>query len=111
MRSHGADGIVKCKYETFIPASHGTGKLASPYEDFLPAKGTIVLGHQELEQELEIEIVEKDDDGEIDRDDLFGIKLFEPEGGAKISKKDTCYVNIVGDSEVLEKIQGIEKML
>ena len=42
---------------------------------------------------------------------MFSVRLFEPTGGAKISKKDICNVNIVSDSELLEKIAGIEKML
>ena len=42
---------------------------------------------------------------------MFAIKLSDPEGGAKLSKKDVCYINIVSDNELLDKMQGIEKML
>jgi hypothetical protein len=49
---------------------------------------------------------ENDDD---DRNDMFTVRIFEPEpDGCKITKKDRCFVDIVGDNELLSKVKGIE---
>ncbi len=63
-----------------------------------------MLGHQELEQEIEIEIIEKEDSIGLERDEMFAVRLYDPEGGAKISKKDICFISIVGDNEIKDKI-------
>jgi len=110
LRQQGCDGVVKCQFETFIPPNSGEN-TAVPYEDFVPVKGTLVFQSGETEKVVEVQINEKEEDEEDGRDDLFAMRIFEPEGGAKVTKKDICYVNIVGDSELVEKVQSIEKML
>ncbi len=64
-------------------------------------KGEIEMKSGEVEKEIEIEILEKDDSEEVDRDDLFAFRISEAEGGAKISKKDICYINIVSDKDII----------
>lgn len=42
---------------------------------------------------------------------MFSIKIFDPEGGAKISKKNVCTVEIVSSTEEATKMKGIEKII
>lgn len=95
IRQNGSDGIIKVKFETLSPetlASRGT-----PYEDYLPKSGVIIFEQGETEKEIKIDVLEREDAIE-ERFDVFAIKLFEPEGGAKInSKKEQIFVEIVGD--------------
>jgi hypothetical protein len=42
---------------------------------------------------------------------VFQVKIFEAEGGVKISKKDMCAIEIVQEVEQLNKMRGIEKVL
>jgi hypothetical protein len=96
-RTNGCDGIVKCKYET-ENATSAVGNTATPYEDYLPKSGVLTFNHQETEKEIKIEILEKENDDD-DRNDMFTVRIFEPEpDGCKITKKDRCFVDIVGDN-------------
>jgi hypothetical protein len=64
----------------------------------VPIKGELSFNHGETEKVIEVEIMEKDNDVD-DRSDCFNIKLSGAHpSGAKISKKDTCYIEIVGDN-------------
>jgi hypothetical protein len=69
----------------------------------------LVFESGETSKEVEVKILDKEGaDEDFDRDDVFAIRIFNPEGGVKISKKDICYVNIVSDKELLDKMAGIE---
>ncbi len=52
------------------------------------------FAHHETLKEIRVAIIKKE---EAQRDDLFLVRLFNPEGGAKLSKKDCCTVEIVQD--------------
>ena len=52
------------------------------------------FGHNETVKEIRVPIISKDC---TQRDDLFKVRIFEVEGGAKLSKKDSCLVEIVHD--------------
>ena len=62
-------------------------------------------------QNIEIEILPREDLDNQDRDQVFSIKIFDPEGGAKISKKNVCTVEIVSNTEEATKMKGIEKII
>ena len=109
IRQNGCDGIVKCKYETLTPDSINTP--ANPYEDYLPKSGVLVFNHGETEKEIEIEILPKETHEVEERADVFAVRIFDPEGGVKISKKDISFIEIVGDNELLTKVKGIQEML
>lgn len=108
-RTNGADGIIACKYQVIESESHPQNS-AKEYEDFVPIKGDVVFAHGETERIIEVEILPKDND-ESDRDDVFDIKIFEPTGGAKISKRDICFINIVGNDELENRVDDIEHIL
>ena len=65
----------------------------------------------EVEQTIEIELLHNKEADLDDRDDMFILKLSDPDCGAKISKKDVLYINLVGDNELMKKVDGIEKVL
>lgn len=87
IRKHGCDGIVKVKYEV-KEADGKMGNRAKPFEDFVPAKDTLIFEHGEIEKEIKIDLIKQEEE-DPDRDDVFQIRLFdiEPEG-AKITKKN-----------------------
>ena len=53
----------------------------------------------------------RDDLEGAERDQVFSIKIFDPEGGAKIKKKNVCTVEIVSSTEEATKMKGIEKII
>ena len=110
VRKHGCDGIVKVKYQ-IKEADEKVRSRAQPYEHFVPKTDTLIFEHGEIEKEIKVDIIEVEDE-DPDRDDCFQIRLFdiEPEG-AKITKKNKCIVHIVGDNELDNKVEDIEKIL
>ena len=71
----------------------------------------LVFNHGETEKEIEIEILPKETTEVEERADVFAVRIFDPEGGVKISKKDISFIEIVGDNELLTKVKGIQDML
>ena len=110
VRKHGCDGIVKVKYQ-IKEADEKARSKAIPYEHFIPRTDILIFEHGETEKEIKIDIIEEENE-DPDRDDVFQIRLFdvEPEG-AKITKKDKCIIHIVGDNELDNKVEDIEKIL
>jgi len=110
VRKHGCDGIVKVKYKV-KEAEGKSGEKAKEYEHFLPKTETLIFEHGEIEKDIQVNIIEIEDE-DPDRDEIFEIKLFdiEPEG-AQLTKKDKCIVHIVGDNELDNKVEDIEKFL
>ena len=84
---------------------------AIPYEHFIPRTETIIFEHGEIKKDIKVDIIE-DENEDADRDDIFQIKLSDIEpAGAKLTKKDKCIVHIVGDNELDNKVEDIEKIL
>lgn len=82
---------------------------AEPDVDFTPVEGVLVFMHQEGKKEITIPILQHADapDGE-ERDEILGIKLFDPEPTAvKISKKDTLLIEIVTDAEKVKQSEAL----
>ena len=84
--------MVKCKYKTEV--LEGNNAAAKPGEDFEPVEGILEFGHNETVKEIKVEIISKDC---TQRDDVFRVRIFDVDGGAKLSKKDGCIVEIVHD--------------
>ena len=110
VRKHGCDGIVKVKYQV-KEADEKVRNSAKQFQHFIPKTETLIFENGEIEKEIEVKLIEQDDE-DPDRDDIFQIKLFdiEPEG-AELTKKDKCILHIVGDNELDNKVEDIEKIL
>jgi solute carrier family 8 (sodium/calcium exchanger) len=110
VRKHGCDGIVKVKCQIKEAEVKVQGR-AQPYEHFIPKTETLIFEHGEIEKDIHVDVIEVENE-DPDRDDCFEIRLFdiEPEG-AEIIKKNRCIVHIVGDNELDNKVQDIEKFL
>lgn len=110
VRKHGCDGIVKVKYEVKETDNKVRSK-AKKYEHFVPENDTLIFEHGEIEKEIKVNLVEVERE-DPDRDDVFQLRLYdvEPEG-AKITKKNKCIIHIVGDNELDNKVEDIEKIL
>jgi hypothetical protein len=47
----------------------------------------------------------------VERNDFFKVKIFDPQNGAKISRKDSVIVNVIGDITTKIELQRIEEHL
>ena len=58
------------------------------------------FGHGEVEKEIKIPILEHQTEEEEERDEIFGIKIFDPQPEiVKISSKNVQIIEIVTDAE------------
>ena len=63
--------------------------------------------HQESRKQIKIKVLEHEDPEE-ERDEIFGLKLYDAEPSAvKISKKDTIVVQIVTDAEKKKQAEAL----
>lgn len=86
-RIQGTDGNIKVKYRT-VPLGAGDQKAKAGI-DFESTEGELEFSHQESKKSITIKILEHDDPTD-ERNEIFGLKLYEAEPVAvKISKKDT----------------------
>jgi hypothetical protein len=81
---------------------------SAPYSDYIPKQGMILFEHNETKKEIRVELIDRET---INRSDMFKVKIFNCEGGGKISKKDHCIVHVVGDTAVKDAIERIEKFI
>jgi hypothetical protein len=59
---------------------------------------TITILHRELRE------------GE-ERDGIFGIRLFDPSHGVKISKRDVCIIELVQDAKTVRQADALQSLL
>lgn len=104
-RMNGADGKISVDFETGVPED--LNAAAKPGVDFEAVKGQIEFGAGETEKEVIIKIL---DTGE-DRDDVFQVTLSNPTGGATLSKKTVCMVEIKGSSLEVQRAKGLEEII
>ena len=96
-RVNGSDGKISVKFKT-IPLGSGT-QQARAGTDFEQTSGELIFEHNETQKEISIKVLEREDPEE-ERDEIFGLKLYDAEPSAvKISKKDTAVIQIVTDTE------------
>lgn len=108
-RINGTDGNISVKYET-VALGHGDAQ-AQPGRDYHPASGVLHFGHQESKKEIKIGIIEHEDPS-AERDEIFGLKLFDAEPAAvKISKKDTAIIEIVTNAEQRKQSEALQQLL
>jgi len=63
-------------------------------------------------QEIVVPILAKEIEGDEPRDEIFGVQLFNANPAAvKISKKDTCFVEIVADAETKRQNEALQQLL
>ena len=73
--------------------------------------GELEFLHQESKKQIKIPILEHEDPDE-ERDEIFGLKLYDAEPSAvKISKKDTIVVQIVTDSEKKKQAEALNQLM
>jgi hypothetical protein len=59
---------------------------------------------------ITVRILQKETDEP--REEIFGVKIFDASPqGVKVSKKDTCFVEIVSDQEGKKKAEALEQLL
>ena len=133
MRLDGWDDDIKVKYETFVPDY--LSNPAQPGIDYLSTEGFLIFETGETMKIIEVPILprepkegegDKNGEGEEDnedREDIFVVKISEPqytnikknsiEGieKPKLGKKSEWFVEIVGDTELLQKTKGIEELI
>ena len=96
-RVNGSDGKITVKFKT-IPLGSGTQQARAGI-DFEQTSGELIFEHNETQKEISIKVLEREDPEE-ERDEIFGLKLYDAEPSAvKISKKDTAVIQIVTDTE------------
>jgi solute carrier family 8 (sodium/calcium exchanger) len=128
MRLDGCDDEITIKFKTFVP-DYLTNQ-AEPSIDYMPCEGSLTFDTGETLKVIEVAILQKEQKAsdteaaeEAERDDVFAVKLYEPKYAneaknnvegielPKLGKKNECFVEIVGDSEALDKARGIEEMI
>lgn len=121
MRLDGCDDEVIINYKTFVPDY--LSNPAEPSIDYMPCEGQLSFETGETMKAIEVAVLPRDDKDSVDRDDVFAVKLFEPKFALehknntegiekpKLGKKNECFVEIVGDNELLQKTKGIEEVL
>lgn len=95
---------------------------AEPSIDYMPCEGTLTFESGETMKVIEVAILQKEDK-DAERDDVFAVKLLDPKYAnaeknksagielPKLGKKNECFVEIVSDSELIDKARGIEEMI
>lgn len=96
-RIHDADGEVTVKYRT-IEIDSGD-RTARADKDFEQTEGTLVFAHNETQKEIVIKILFRELAEGEERDEIFGLKLYDPTNGVKISKRDVCHIELVQDAK------------
>lgn len=121
LRLDGCDDDITVGYKTFIPDN--LSNPAQPNIDYMPVEGMLNYETGETMQIIEVGIMAKDEKDGIERDDVFAVKIFDPKYAndekqnseniekPKLGKKHECYVEIVGDNELIDKAKGIEEII
>lgn len=108
IRLAGADGEVSVTFETASPQDADSA-IAIPGRDYQPVTGVATFATGETEKNVVIKLLENDQSDE--KDDIFQVQLHSPSGGAKLSKKKICIVEIKGDPIEVQKAKGLEELI
>lgn len=96
-RTKGSDGSISCKWRTVNLENPHRNAVAGV--DYVEAEGELKFEHNQGEHEITIKIIQKEGKEEK-RDEIFGVQIYEAKPSAvRISKKDTCVIEIVTDAE------------
>lgn len=107
VRLHDNDGEISCKYRTIEITK--SNKTATPGRDYEHVEGILNFRHRESENEIEIAIIQRENENDEPRDEIFGVQLYDAHPAAvKISKKDTCIVEIVTDAETKKQAEALQ---
>ena len=96
-RIHESDGQVSVRYKT-IEIDQGE-RTARATVDFEKKEGELIFEHNETEKEIVVKILDKELAEGEERDEIFGLKLFDPTNGVKLSKRDVCHIELVKDAK------------
>jgi len=110
IRLHDNDGEINVKYRT-IEISKST-RTATPGKDYEHVEGILNFIHRESEKEIVIPIIQRETENDEPRDEIFGVQIYDAHPAAvKISKKDTCIVEIVTDAETKKQAEALQQLL
>lgn len=106
-RTHGADGDISVEYATY--ELDNTTSTATAGLDFDHVSGTLHFQHREVEKDIVVPILHRDDlEEDAKRDEVFGVKISNPQPSVvKISKKDRILVEIVTDAETKKQAEAL----
>jgi len=111
VRTNGSDGKISCKYRT-VQLTTTTSRLAVPGRDYEHKEGTLDFEHNEVNKEIVIPIIQRETENDEPRDEIFGVQIYDAHPAAvKISKKDTCIVEIVTDAETKKQAEALQQLL
>ena len=107
-RTNGSDGSITVCYKT-LELTQAGDRMGKKGIDFTHIEGKLTFGHNETEKEIVVPILKREDENEDTvRDEIFGVKLFDADPSiVKISKKDTCIVEIVTDAERKKQAEAL----
>lgn len=104
-RIHDADGEVTVKYKTIeIDSGERTARAGV---DFEKTENTLVFKHNETQKEIVVKILSKELAEGEERDEIFGLKLYDPTNGVKISKRDVCHIELVQDAKAARQADAL----
>ena len=87
----------------------GQARGAVPDKDFIHTEGTLVFEHNENEAEIMVEIPQRDSEDKEERNEVFGVLIYDAHPSeVKISKKDTCLIEIVKDAETQKQAEALQ---
>jgi len=109
-RTNGSDGVVNIAYRTEECGKEASGaqQAALAGEDYIHQEGTLTFGNGEVRKVISIKIVPKH---MLERDQIFKVVLHKPTGGATLSRKSQCIVEVVNDAAYASFIGKVEKAL
>ena len=121
LRLDGCDDDIQLNYRTMVPDF-----LTNPAEatiDYMPTEGTLHFETGETMKIIEVSILPKEEEIEEGQEMAFAVKLsdirykndekHEAENieKPKLGKKNECFIEIVGDTQLLQKAKGIEEII
>jgi len=110
IRLHDSDGQITVKYRTL--QIDKSSRTATPGKDYEHVEGELTFIHRESEKEIVIPIIQRENENNEPRDEIFGVQIYDAQPAAvKISKKDTCIVEIVTDAETKKQAEALQQLL
>jgi solute carrier family 8 (sodium/calcium exchanger) len=74
-RLHAADGIITCQFKTIEISK--SDRTATPGKDYIHTEGTLTFESGNQLQEIVIEIPQRENDDKKERDEIFGVQIFD----------------------------------
>mmetsp|Transcript_20070 Transcript_20070/g.19676 ORF Transcript_20070/g.19676 Transcript_20070/m.19676 type:complete len:279 (-) Transcript_20070:405-1241(-) len=121
LRLDGCDDDVQLNYRTIAPDFLSNPAIAT--KDYMPVEGTLYYETGETMKIVEVPILPKEEEIEEGQEVAFSVQLSdirykddqkhqaENIEKPKLGKKSECFVEIVGDTQLVQKAKGIEEII